>query len=102
MQKVRRGYRGYGKFQEEKNDVIGSNENNYLVVKLKSMFITRMNELTKRSSFILRLKSVQKVCALCIFYCISFEVVDEIPHMTPRLTDISEWNNIERRIFEFD
>ena len=38
---IRRGYRGYGKFQEEKNDVIGSNKNNYLIVKFAWMFITR-------------------------------------------------------------
>ena len=35
-------YRGYGKVKElEKNDVIGSNENNYQVVKFKLMFIMR-------------------------------------------------------------
>ena len=38
---VKRGYRGYGKFQEENNDVIGNDENNYLVVTFELMFITR-------------------------------------------------------------
>ena len=38
---VRGGRRGNGKFQAEKNDVIGNNENNYLVVKFKLMFITK-------------------------------------------------------------
>ena len=42
----RGGYRGYAKFQEEKNDVIGSDENNYLVVKFKLIFITRKPSLT--------------------------------------------------------
>ena len=43
--------------KEEKNDVIiTSNENKYLVVNFKLMFITRkseLNGLTKRASFIL-------------------------------------------------
>ena len=33
--------RGYGTFQEEKNDGIDSNENDYLVVKFKLMFVTK-------------------------------------------------------------
>ena len=45
---------GMENFQEEQNDVIGSYENNYLIVKFKLMFITRkpyLNALPKRSLF---------------------------------------------------
>ena len=34
-------YGGYGKFQEETNDVISSNKNNHLVVKFKLMLIKK-------------------------------------------------------------